>query len=169
MAKRLIQQLNDVRGMKVECPSCSETFSVSRAKLFSMYDPYSAVVTKILGERREVTKELIEDAKQRRQQLALDRKQRPQRIISTTQGTNFGQNCEQIIPAFTTFPYAQRDCRTLFKPIDYIVFKGVSATGRVEAIKFVEFKTGGGVLGKKQRMIRDCVAYGKVKHEVIEL
>ncbi len=47
--------------MKVECPSCSETFPILRAKLFSMYEPYSAVVTKIVSERGEAAKELIED------------------------------------------------------------------------------------------------------------
>jgi predicted Holliday junction resolvase-like endonuclease len=120
-----------------------------------------------MSARREIAAQLIDDAKQRGKQLALDRKRKPEKITVSTQATNFGQHCEQIVPAFTTFPYTQGDCRILFKPVDYIVFSGVCAKGRIEAVKFVEFKTGGGTLGPKQRQIRDCISAGKVSHEVI--
>ena len=55
------------------------------------------------------------------------------------------------MPAFLTFPYKQNECRPLFEPIDYIIFKGLSANGRVEVIKFVDMKTGDGRLSKGQR------------------
>jgi len=168
MTKRLIQQLTSVTGMKVECPNCGEAFSLSRAKLFSMYESYPPAAQRLMSARREIAIELIDDAKERGKQLALDRKRKPQKITISTQATNYGQHCEQIVPAFTSFPYTQGDCRILFKPIDYIVFEGIGAKGRVEAVKFVEFKTGGGTLGLKQRQIRDCISVGRVTHEVIE-
>jgi len=121
----------------------------------------------IMQARQENAEGQLQDARQRKIQLALDRKRRPLRISVSTEATNFGQRCEQIIPAFTDFPYLQADCRILFKPVDYVVFKGVCKTGRVEAVTFVEFKTGGGILGPKQRQIRNCAAAGKVAHEVI--
>jgi len=38
-------------------------------------------------------------------------------------------------------PVNAADCRTLLKPIDYLAFPGAS-TGQVEAIRFIEVKTG---------------------------
>jgi predicted Holliday junction resolvase-like endonuclease len=167
MVNKLIQQLTSISGLKVECPSCGGAFSLKKAKLLSMYEEPSPTASNIMHQRRENAKVLQADAKERRNQLALDRKRKPLKISSSTEATNFGQRCEQIIPAFSTFPYSQSDCRILFKPVDYVVFEGVYSTGRVEAIKLVELKTGGGNLTSNQRQVRDCIIAGKVAHEVI--
>ena len=167
MPNKLVQQLTSIRGINVECPKCGDSFPISKAKLFSMYETHPPSAHKLMQGRREIARELIEDAKQRTRQLVIDRKRKPEKISISTRATNFGQRCEQIVPAFTTFPYIQGDCRVLLKPVDYVVFDGISTSGRVEAIKFVEFKTGNGTLGLKQRQIRNCVNSGKVLHEVI--
>jgi predicted Holliday junction resolvase-like endonuclease len=167
-ADRLIRQLTSIKGLKVICPCCAgEPFLISRAKLFSAYETYPPAALKIVQARREVAVEGIKNADQRTKQLLLNRKRKPEKITISTQATNLGQQCEQIVPAFTTFPYAQRDCRPLFKPVDYIHFAGVSTKGRVEAIKLIEFKTGNGRLTKQQTQIRDCIGGGDVSHEVI--
>jgi predicted Holliday junction resolvase-like endonuclease len=167
MANKLIQQLRSVSGLKVECPSCGDAFSLKKANLFSMYEEPSPTASNVMQERREIAKVLQAEARERRNQLALNRKRKPLKISSSTEATNFGQRCEQIIPAFSTFPYSQSDCRILFKPVDYIVFEGVYRTGRVAAIKLVELKTGGGNLTSNQRQVRNCITEGKVAHEVI--
>jgi predicted Holliday junction resolvase-like endonuclease len=167
MARRLIQQLISIPGLRIECPNCAEEFPIAKPKLFSMYDAYPPAALKIMRERAESVKDLTEELLLRKRQLAKNRMQRQKQLAIGTQASNFGQQCEQVIPAFTTFPYAQGDCRILLKPIDYVVFTGLCAKGHVEAIKFVEFKTGGGNLGLRQRQIRNCVAQGKIKHEVI--
>jgi predicted Holliday junction resolvase-like endonuclease len=132
-----------------------------------MYGTCPQPARKLINERRDAAKLLREEAKERKKQLATNRNRKPERVSISTEATNFGQICEQIVPAFTTFPYSQGDCRILFKPIDYVVFAGLCNKRRVNAIKFVEFKTGGGILTQKQRQIRKCVTAGKVKHEVI--
>ena len=167
MSNRLIQQLESISGLKVECPRCGEAFSLKRARLFSMYEGAPPTASNIMQQRRENARYQMQDAKERRKQLAVDRKRKPLKISSSTEATNFGQRCEQIIPAFAAFPYPQGDCRILFKPVDYVVFKGVCTTGRIEAVKFVEFKTGGGTLNSNQRQVRNCIIEGKVTHEVI--
>src|SRR5260370_24579598 len=167
MAHKIIRQLMSIPGLKVECPQCTEEFPINRAKLFSMYDTYPPTMQKIIRERLESANELNGELKERKKQLAENKKKKPEKITVSAQASNFGKIAEQIVPAFLTFPYQQNECRPLFDPIDYIIFAGLSGKGRVEAIKFVDMKTGDGCLSKAQRQIRDRVVEGKIKHKVI--
>ena len=146
MANKIIQKLMSIPGLKVECPNCGGEFSIKKAKLFSMYDSYPLAAQRIMNNRLQYAKDLEVNIKDRRKQLAKDRKKKPEKIAVSAQASNFGQISEQILPAFITFPYKQNECRILFKPIDYIVFTGLSAKSRVETIKFVDVKPGKGQL-----------------------
>jgi len=167
MAHKIIQQLASIPGLKIECPHCTEEFPIKRAKLFSMYDTYPPAVQKIIRERFESANESKGELKERKKQLAENKKKKPEKITVSAKASNFGQISEQILPAFLTFPYKRSECRILFKPIDYIVFMNLSEIGGIEAIKFVDVKTGDGRLTKGQRQIRDSVVEGKIKHKVI--
>ena len=167
MAHKIIQQLVSIPGLKIECALCHQEFSIKRAKLFSMYDTYPAAIQKILLERLEFANALKGELKERKKLLTENKKKKPEKIAISTLASNFGQISEQILPAFLTFPYKQNECRILLKPIDYIVFAGLSRKGRVEAIKFVDVKTGDSRLTRGQRQIRDRVIEGKIKHKVI--
>ena len=167
MSHKIIQQLESIPGLTIECPKCNEEFPIKRAKLFSMYDTYPPAVQKIIRERFESANELKVELKERRKRLSENKKKKPEKIAVAAQASNFGQISEQILPAFLTFPYKRNECRILFKPIDYVVFTGLSGKLRVEAIKFVDVKTGDGGLNKKQRQIRDRVVEGKIKHKVL--
>lgn len=167
MRHKIIQQLLSVRGLDIECPQCSESFPIRRATLFSMYDTYPTAVQKIIRERLDSAGELKSELKERKNQLTKNKGKKPEKIRIAAQASNFGQISEQILPAFLTFPYKQNECRVLFKPIDYIVFQNLRK-GRVEAITFVDVKTGDGRLSEGQRQIRDCVVDGEVKHKVIK-
>jgi len=167
MAHKIIQQLVSIPGLKIECPHCTGEFPIKRAKLFGMYDTYPLAVQKIIRKSFESANELNAELKERKKQLTQNKKKKPEKITRSAQASNFGKIAEQIVPAFLTFPYKQNECRPLFEPIDYIIFTGLSGKGRVEAIKFVDVKTGGGRLTKEQRQIRDRVVDGKIKHKVI--
>ena len=167
MAKQIIEQLFSIAGLRVECPLCSEEFPIRRAKVFSMYDSYPPSIQKAFRERLDSAKELDADLKERKKQLAEDKKRKPEKIKVAAIGANFGNIAEQIIPAFVTFPYKQNECRPLFRPIDYVIFKGLARRRHVEAIKFVDVKTGNAQLSKEQRQIRDRIGEGKIKHRVI--
>jgi predicted Holliday junction resolvase-like endonuclease len=167
MAHKIIRQLMSISGLNIECPNCNEEFAIKRGKLFSMYDSYPPAVQRMLRERLESASDSEAQLKERKDKLAEDRKKRPVRITIAAHGSNFGKIAEQIVPAFLTFPYKQNECRPLFDPIDYIIFAGLATKGRVEAIKFVDMKTGEARLSKGQRQIRDRVTEGKIKHKVI--
>jgi predicted Holliday junction resolvase-like endonuclease len=132
-----------------------------------MYSTYPPSVQKIIRDRLAIATDLDREISVRKKKLTEDKRKRPEKITVAAQASNFGQIGEQILPAFVTFPYKQRECRILFKPIDYIVFTKLSEERRVESIKFVDVKTGGGRLGRRQRQIRDCIADGAIKHRVV--
>ena len=167
MTHKIIQQLVSIPGLKIECPHCDEEFPIKRGKLFSIYDTYPPAVQKIIRERFVLANEMKSELKERNKKLMENKKKKPEKITVSAQAINFGKIAAQILPAFLTFPYKQKDCRILFNPIDYIVFTHLSQNGRVEVIKFVDVKTGEGSLSKRQKQIRDRVIEGKVKHEVM--
>jgi predicted Holliday junction resolvase-like endonuclease len=132
-----------------------------------MYDPYPPQVQRIIRQRLQEANELQSDILERKKALATNRKHKPQKIATSAHASNFGQISEQVLPAFLTFPYKRSECRVLLKPIDYLVFVNLSRRGRVDAIKFVDVKTGNGQLDSRQRIIRDRIAEGKIRHNVI--
>lgn len=132
-----------------------------------MYDAYPPAARKIIRGRFDSSSELQEELKERKRELAENKKVKPERIRAAAQGSNFGKIAEQIVPAFVTFPYKQSECRPLFEPVDYLIFTGLAGKGRVEAIKFVDVKTGDAGLSKGQRQIRDRIGEGKIKHRVM--
>ena len=76
---------------------------------------------------------------------------------------NVGKILERVAPVCDGFGSVPRDCRPLFDPIDYVVFNGLSAHGEVKSITFLDVKTGGGALNRRQRQIRAVVEAGKVE------
>jgi predicted Holliday junction resolvase-like endonuclease len=166
-ADTVIKQLVAISGLRIECPRCDEEFSIGKARLFGMYDAYPPIAQQILGERTDSADRLRAELRMRRAQLAKSKEKEPEKITVSAQASHYGQISEQILPAFLTFPYKQSDCRILLKPIDYIVFTKLSDARIVEAIKFVDVKTGNGRLSQGQRQIRDCVSEGKIKHRVV--
>jgi predicted Holliday junction resolvase-like endonuclease len=132
-----------------------------------MYEKYPAEIQKVIHQRFESANESRKELEERRKQLAENRKKQPARIAAGAHGSNFGKIAEQILPAFITFPYKQKECRPLFEPVDYVIFTGLAGRGRVQAIKFVDVKTGDAHLSRGQRQIRDRVTEGRIKHRVI--
>jgi predicted Holliday junction resolvase-like endonuclease len=169
MSQRIIKQLTSIPGLKIQCPNsdCNQEFGIKRAKLFGMYEKYPQAADQIIIQRCAAAREMLTDVKARMAALEQSKAKKPERITVGTQATNFGQICEQIVPAFVNFPYIQAESRVMFNPIDYVVFPGLANYGRVESIRFVEFKTGAARLSKEQRQIRDCISEGNVKHRVI--
>lgn len=73
-----------------------------------------------------------------------------------------GRAAELFAPFDDGFPADPDDAWFLGAPIDYVVFDGMSR-GEVEQVVFVEVKTGGGKLTRRERQIRDAVREGRVR------
>ena len=74
---------------------------------------------------------------------------------------------ENVLPSLPGFPVGA-DCRPLFKPIDFVVFNGLSARGEVDSLTFVEVKTGKARLSAQQSQVRNLVECGKVRLVIAE-
>lgn len=77
-----------------------------------------------------------------------------------TRSVVFGQGVEKIIATMEDFAskgFQHTDCRSLFRPIDFLLFEGLSQTGKVSKIFFAEVKSGGATLGQREKNIRETV------------
>ncbi len=73
-----------------------------------------------------------------------------------------GQIGEQLAPFFPDFPCDPADARFLGKPVDYIVFSGLSK-GKPSEVIFVEVKTGDARLSPTEKALKEAIEAGKVR------
>jgi predicted Holliday junction resolvase-like endonuclease len=151
----LIAQLKRDRRFYGTCPKCYEEFQLSRAVLFRIDERFPDKAIQKLEELKLWIGERRDDIKRQRM-LARDR------AAVTTEKVNIGEMLEQIAPSFSSFMYSPRDCRSLLKPIDYLIFPGLSKTNAVDSVVFADVKTGKARLSNTQKQIRNVVTVGKV-------
>jgi predicted Holliday junction resolvase-like endonuclease len=89
------------------------------------------------------------------------------RAISETsevraKAVNIGFQLERLAPSLKGFPFNRNDCRSLFEPIDYLIFDGLTRNGFVSRIIFADIKTGDATLKANQREIRRLVERKRV-------
>jgi len=138
-----------------ECPCCRESFALKDMGLFYL-DNFSS-------EAEEIYNEKICELKDRRKEL----RERRRKISKTSKvgakAVNIGKILERLAPCMETFPFNRNDCRSIFDPIDYVIFEGLSKEGGVKKILFTDIKTGrfSGLRGK-QKEIQTLVDNKKV-------
>ncbi len=81
--------------------------------------------------------------------------------IGRSQATIAGLVHEQLLPILPDFPFNPKDARFLGSPVDLVIFDGLDA-GQLQRIVFIEVKTGGAGLSKRERQLRDVVRAGRV-------
>jgi len=137
-----------------ECPNCGEEIALKNAGLFEN-DNFS-------DKALEIYKQQLQEIKARKDEL------KKLRAIGTTKSeigaksTNIGFILERLAPAMKSFRFNHNDCRSLFDPIDYIIFEGLSSKGQIDKIFFVDIKTGSARLSRKQREIKSVIGDKKV-------
>lgn len=73
-------------------------------------------------------------------------------------GGNFS---EQLAPYLPDFPFDPTEVRFVGKPVDLVVFRGLSS-GQVSEVLFVEIKSGQSKLNRNELSVRDAVTQGRV-------
>ena len=175
MANILVEELNRIKGLQIECPNCSEIFPVIQAKLFDMNDKYSSIINTKIDQLIEMQNNQLEELDENRKDILMRRKEiraepesTKKRITNLTGDINFGQIIEKIVPSIKGFPYEQKDCRQLFDPIDYIVFNGLNNNGNINELNFIDVKSGKARLKENQKEIKNAIESGKLKYYDIE-
>jgi hypothetical protein len=141
--------LDDIKGSKelyITCPCCDEEFRATKGVFFDALGPLPGAAQAILTKRQE---ELAAG-----QKAFANKKSNIGKAEVTAKAVNVGKVVEKIATVLPGFAALPGDCRSLFEPIDFIIFEGLSAKGSVDAIHFTELKSGGGKLNGHQQQIR---------------
>jgi len=160
MAAEVIKTL-ETGGFYAECPCCGEPMALKDAGLFYL--------DRFTPEALELYHRKLEELAQRRKEIREVKEAIPKKSQMTAQAVNIGYILERVAPVLDAFRFEHNDCRALFDPIDYVVFQGLRAQGKVDSITFIDIKTGGAQLTAKQKQIRDLVNDGQVEWETYSL
>lgn len=152
-AKEVIHSLES-NQFYAECPCCGEPILLKDAGLFYLND-FSSEAKELYGQRFKELKEQEKELRERRRAI-------PQSSEIKSTAVNIGFILERIAPVMEEFRFDRNDCRSLFDPIDYIIFEGLRKKNSVSKILFVEIKTGGARLTEKQKEIRNLVERKRV-------
>lgn len=158
-AREMIATLEKGR-FYAECPCCREPISLRDAGLFYLDD--------FTSEAAERYRTLVEEQKDRKKALREARVKIPERSQRGAETVNIGFILERIAPVMRSFAFDRNDCRSLFDPIDYVIFEGLSTRGKVDRIVFADIKTGKAPLAKKQREIRELVEKKRVEWDTYD-
>ena len=152
-AKEIINTLED-NNFYVECPCCGEPILLKNAGLFYL-DDFSP-------EAEQLYQQKLKECKVREKEIREERKAISRRSETATTTINIGFILERIAPTMSDFRFNRNDCRSLFDPIDYIIFEGLSKNNSVSKILFTEIKTGKARLNDHQKEIRALVERKRV-------
>ena len=155
----LITELQHDKRFKATCPACMEDFALSDAVLFALSaEPPAAALAALNAMRARI--------KERKATLRASRERMTTGARRTAEAVNLGMIVEKIVPSFPSFAYKAADCRAMFEPIDYLVFSGLTARNQVEALYFVEVKSGNARLSGSQQSIKKAVEDGSVQFRI---
>ena len=157
MSKEIQQiiQFLQKNNFKAECANCGDSFSLKDSPLFSP-DEFTPEAKELLKEKKAFLKE-------RKLEISHRTATTTQRLETTTQSVNIGFILERLAPVLKEFRFDKNDCRSLFDPIDYVIFDGLNKTGEVQKIFFIDIKTGEARLKKNQKAVKQ-----KVQDKLIE-
>ncbi len=157
-AKEVIRKLNSGE-FYCECPcGCGEEINLKDAGLFYLDD--------FTEKGKEAYQELLRGLKEQRLDLKKKAKNMKEKPQVTAKAVNIGFILERIAPAFSHFPFSHNDCRSLFDPIDYVIFEGLNKSGTVSKIIFTDIKTGAAKLNKHQKDIKTLVGDKNVEFKI---
>ena len=141
----------------IECPSpsCQKEIKLSEAGLFHL-DNFTP-------ESHDIYKRMLEEQKERRASLKERKLKIPKESEVKTKAVNLGFLLERLAPTLDGFTFNKNDCRSMFDPIDYVIFEGLNKKKKVDKIMFVDIKTGGARLTQKQKKIKQVVEDKKVE------
>lgn len=142
------------QDFKALCPNCDETIALKNSTLFSLED--------FPDEAKEMITEAKATIRERKESLMAQSKNKKARIENTTKSVNMGFILERLAPVLDHFPFDRNDCRSLFDPIDYVIFEGLHQHGKVNKILFVDIKSGAAKLKNSQKAIKQKIKEKKV-------
>jgi len=142
----------------VECPCCGVSVRLKDAGLFYLND--------FTSEAKEFIKQRKTELKDRKKELIKRRHDIPRSSEVGAKAVNIGFILERLAPSLKQFRFNRNDCRSLFEPIDYVIFEGLTQRGKVDRIVFSDIKTGKARLQENQKEIKALVEKKRVTWDI---
>ena len=115
------------------------------------------------SEAKLIYKKMLEEQKKRRANLKSEKENISVKSQRGAKAVNLGVILERLVLTFDNFNFNRNDCRSLFDPIDYVIFEGLTQKQKVEKIIFVDIKTGTARLTSTQRSVKSLIEDKKVE------
>ena len=93
-----------------------------------------------------------------------DKKKLRKDAVKRSKAVINGQVAEQIAPFLPDFPANPSDARFIGKPVDFIVFSGLSENEKIDEILFVEVKTGKSLLSEREKEVKKAIEQRRVRY-----
>ena len=93
-----------------------------------------------------------------------DKKKLRKDAVKRSKAVINGEVAEQIAPFLPDFPANPSDARFIGKPVDFIVFSGLSENETIDEILFVEVKTGKSLLSEREKEVKKAIEQRKVRY-----
>lgn len=138
----------------IECPNTNEDVSLKKAALFDNDNFTEAAL--------EIYQQQLNDILATKERLKKLKEIGATKSEIGAQSVNIGFILERLAPTMSSFRFDHNDCRSLFDPIDYVIFEGLSKSGKVNKIFFIDIKTGNARLNKRQKEIKTVIANNNV-------
>src|SRR5437867_3564554 len=152
-ADEIVQTLRTAQ-FYTDCPHCDKTIPLKDAGLF-YYENFSSRGKKLYEQKLQEIRDYERDLREARRQIS-------RKSEIGAKAVNIGFLLERLAPSMKGFPFVRNDCRSLFEPIDYLIFDGLTKNGSVSKIVFADIKTGDSTLKASQREIRRLVERRRV-------
>lgn len=151
--KEIIDLLH-TKNFYTECSKCGSEIALKNTSLFDN-DNFSAGAL-------EAYEKQLQDIKEKKFLLKDLQQKSTNRSELAAKHTNIGFILERLTPTLKHFRFNPNDCRSLFDPIDYVIFEGLSAKGKIDKIFFIDVKTGNARLSKRQKEIKTVIENKKI-------
>ena len=151
--KEIIQMLK-TGNFFIECNHCSEELSLKKVHLFDN-DNFTEEASEIYEEQLQMIRDKKAELKRLRELGA-------RRSEIGALSINIGLILERLAPTMQGFRFNHNDCRSIFDPIDYVIFEGLSKKGRIDKIFLIDIKSGNAKLSKRQKEIKSAIHNKKV-------
>lgn len=112
---QILMELNSGE-FHIECPSCNEDINLQQSGLFHL-DNFTK-------EAKLVYKLKLQEQKERRAFLKKKKADIPKKSEVGAKAVNLGFLLERLAPTLDGFTFERNDCRSMFDPIDYVIFEG---------------------------------------------
>jgi predicted Holliday junction resolvase-like endonuclease len=153
--------------IKARCPYCDEEFSLSKAILFDAASELPQAAMELLADRNRELKDRAVHIREEQAELRRRKHAATDGAEKKAMEVGLGLVLEKIVTGWNGFPHEAHDCRSLFEPIDYVAFDGLTEREAVEQVAFLDVKSGDARLNKHQRLVRDAINDGRVDYREV--